>query len=61
MARGAHERGRLTLWEALEGAVLRWIHVLVGIMWVGLLYYFNFVNVDAAKQANAAGEGAGHQ
>ncbi|MGB6986573.1 MAG: urate hydroxylase PuuD [Candidatus Aquilonibacter sp.] len=44
--------------EALEGALLRWVHVLVGIMWIGLLYYFNFVNVEASKQANAAGEGA---
>lgn len=44
--------------EALEGALLRWVHVLVGIMWIGLLYYFNFVNAEAAKQANAAGEGA---
>ncbi|MGB8797047.1 MAG: urate hydroxylase PuuD, partial [Candidatus Aquilonibacter sp.] len=46
------------MWEALEGALLRWIHVFVGIMWVGLLYYLNFVNVDAMKQASAAGEGA---
>ncbi len=46
------------MWDALEGALLRWIHVLVGIMWVGLLYYFNFVNAEAAKEANAAGEGA---
>ena len=27
-----------------EGA-LRWAHVLSGIMWVGLLYYFNFVQI----------------
>ena len=39
-------------------AILRWIHVFVGIMWIGLLYFFNFVNADAAKKANAAGEGA---
>ncbi|HEX8805676.1 MAG TPA: urate hydroxylase PuuD [Candidatus Aquilonibacter sp.] len=44
--------------EALEGAILRWVHVLVGIMWIGLLYFFNFVNAEASKQANAAGEGA---
>jgi uncharacterized membrane protein len=24
-------------------AVFRWLHVLFGIMWIGLLYYFNFV------------------
>jgi uncharacterized membrane protein len=26
-------------WEA----VFRWIHVVCGVMWIGLLYYFNFV------------------
>jgi uncharacterized membrane protein len=24
-------------------AIFRWLHVLFGIMWIGLLYYFNFV------------------
>ena len=24
--------------------VLRWIHILAGILWIGLLYFFNFVN-----------------
>ena len=24
-------------------AVLRWIHVFFGVLWIGLLYYFNFV------------------
>jgi uncharacterized membrane protein len=37
-------------------AVARFLHVFSGIMWIGLLYYFNFVNVDAVKQATAAGE-----
>lgn len=37
---------------------LRWFHIMAGIMWIGLLYYFNFVNVAAAKEATAAGEGA---
>lgn len=26
-------------------AVFRWLHVTFGIMWVGLLYYFNFVQI----------------
>ena len=39
-------------------AILRWGHFLAGIMWIGLLYYFNFVNVDAVKAATAAGEAA---
>ncbi len=25
--------------------ILRWLHVLSGVMWVGLLYYFNFVQI----------------
>ncbi len=25
-------------------AVFRWMHVLMGIIWIGLLYFFNFVN-----------------
>jgi uncharacterized membrane protein len=29
----------------LTAFVLRWIHVLAGITWIGLLYFFNFVNV----------------
>ena len=31
----------------------RWLHILAGVMWVGLLYYFNFVQVDALKKAAA--------
>jgi uncharacterized membrane protein len=39
-------------------AILRWFHFLAGIMWIGLLYYFNFVSVAAVKEATAAGEAA---
>lgn len=38
--------------------IFRWIHILAGIMWIGLLYFFNFVNVAATKEAIAAGEAA---
>ncbi|MGQ0622118.1 MAG: urate hydroxylase PuuD, partial [Panacagrimonas sp.] len=31
----------------------RWSHVMAGVMWIGLLYYFNFVQVDALKNAAA--------
>src|SRR6266436_2154996 len=40
-------------------AISRWIHLLAGVMWIGLLYYFNFVNVAAAKAAAADGTAAG--
>jgi uncharacterized membrane protein len=32
---------------------------MAGVMWIGLLYYFNFVNVAAAKAAAADGTAAG--
>ena len=35
---------------------LVWIHVLAGVTWIGLLYYFNFVQVPALAEA-AADEG----
>ncbi|HZF19435.1 MAG TPA: urate hydroxylase PuuD [Burkholderiales bacterium] len=40
-------------------ALSRWIHFMAGVMWIGLLYYFNFVNVAAAKAAAADNTGAG--
>jgi len=40
-------------------AVSRWLHLLAGIMWLGLLYYFNFVQVAALKAAQADGSAAG--
>ena len=40
-------------------ALARWVHFLAGVMWIGLLYYFNFVQVPALKDAAADGTGAG--
>jgi uncharacterized membrane protein len=37
-------------------SVILWFHFLAGIMWIGLLYYFNFVNAAAVKEATANGE-----
>ncbi len=31
----------ITFWQA----VFRWMHVVFGILWIGLLYYFNFVQI----------------
>jgi len=33
----------------------RWSHVLFGIVWIGMLYYFNFVQGGYFKQASAEG------
>lgn len=38
--------------EALA-LILRWFHFLAGITWVGLLYFFNLVNVPFMKQVDA--------
>ena len=40
---GVHHPGGfdLVFWQA----VFRWIHVVCGILWIGLLYYFNFVQI----------------
>ncbi len=37
----------------------RWFHILAGITWIGLLYYFNFVQVPGLGQAKADGTAAG--
>ncbi len=41
------------------GAILVWLHVLAGIVWIGLLYYFNFVQVPGMGQALADTDGPG--
>jgi len=43
----------------LVPALARWLHLMAGVMWIGLLYYFNFVQVDAMKAATADGSAAG--
>ena len=36
-----------------------WLHVAAGVTWIGLLYYFNFVQVPSIGEANADAEGPG--
>lgn len=31
----------------------RWMHVIAGIIWIGLLYYFNFVQIPAVASAGS--------
>ena len=38
--------------EYAIGFVLRWIHLLAGITWIGLLYYFNFIQGEYFKEAD---------
>jgi uncharacterized membrane protein len=40
-------------------ALIRWAHIVAGIIWVGLLYYFNFVQMPAIAAATADKNGPG--
>jgi uncharacterized membrane protein len=40
-------------------SVIIWLHVLAGITWIGLLYYFNFVQVPALGEAAGDKDGPG--
>jgi uncharacterized membrane protein len=37
--------------------LLRWVHFLGGITWIGLLYWFNLVNVNFQKEIDASVKG----
>ncbi|MEK7343343.1 MAG: urate hydroxylase PuuD [Pseudomonadota bacterium] len=36
-----------------EQAILRWLHLFFGITWIGLLYYFNFVQIPTMPKVPA--------
>src|SRR3954451_24661349 len=36
--------------------IFRWIHVLAGVMWIGHLWFFNFVNSQVAKTYTPEGK-----
>ena len=40
-------------------SLTRWVHVAAGVTWIGLLYYFNFVQVPALAEAAADKGGPG--
>src|SRR5947209_18377430 len=37
--------------------LVRWIHLLAGITWIGLLFFFNLVNVPLMKELDATTKG----
>ena len=37
----------LTVKEALH-PIVKWLHIIAGVMWIGLLYFFNFINGHVA-------------
>lgn len=40
-------------------SLARWLHILSGVMWIGLLYYFNVVQIPGLAVANADKGGPG--
>ena len=40
-------------------SLIVWAHVFVGIIWIGLLYYFNFVQIPAVAEAISDSDGPG--
>jgi uncharacterized membrane protein len=48
----------LTDWFGDIHLLIRWLHVLAGITWIGLLYFFNFVNVPLQTELDDAGRDA---
>ncbi len=45
--------------EFIQLGLGRWLHILAGVMWIGLLYYFNFVQVPALAEAAKDQTGVG--
>jgi uncharacterized membrane protein len=39
--------------EAVTNAVMRWLHLFFGVVWIGLLYYLNFVQVPTMPKVPA--------
>ncbi len=52
-------KGNHVLSGNVAGSVIIWLHVLAGITWIGLLYYFNFVQVPALGEAMSDEGGPG--
>jgi uncharacterized membrane protein len=50
---GWHGEG-LALDHAWTAFIFRWLHVLSAIMWIGLLWYFNFVQIPNMPNIDAA-------
>jgi len=34
----------MEFWLEISHAIFKWLHIIAGIVWIGLLYFFNFIN-----------------
>ena len=48
----------LSDWFSNVSLLVRWLHVIAGITWIGFLYFFNFVNVPLQAVLDDAGKKA---
>ena len=39
--------------ESFIEVLIRWVHFVAGITWIGILYFFNLVNVNFMKTLDA--------
>ncbi len=46
--------GNLNIWSLVV-----WLHVFAGVIWIGLLYYFNFIQAPAVAEGAADTDGPG--
>ena len=53
------EPGLMSDANDIYSGFMRWFHAVAGITWIGLLYYFNFVQVPALKDAAEDGSAGG--
>jgi uncharacterized membrane protein len=51
--------GFLDGWALNVASLVRWLHIVSGVFWIGLLYYFNAVQIPALAQAGADKGGPG--
>lgn len=45
--------------DGLKAAAMIWFHVMAGVVWIGLLYYFNFIQVPGVGKALAEKDSGG--
>ena len=43
----------MEFWSEISHAIFKWLHIIAGITWIGLLYFFNFINGHLAATYDA--------
>lgn len=48
-------------WIGFFSFLLRWVHILGGIIWIGMIWFVNFIQFAALDEADEAGRGLLHK